>query len=105
MFKLSVFYPNTPGATFDMDYYVNTHMPLVKRLVGDAVTGTGADSGLAGGAPGAPAAFIAIGHVYFDNVDAFQAAFAPHAPQIVADLANFTNVEPTMQFSAISLAP
>lgn len=105
MFKLSVFYPNTPGATFDMDYYVNTHMPLVQNRVGAVCKGTGADSGLAGGAPGAPAAFIAVGHVYFDSIEAFQAAFAPHAAEIVGDVANFTNVEPTMQFSAVSLAP
>ncbi len=105
MFKLSVFYPNTANATFDMDYYVTTHMPLVQRLVGDVCTGTGADSGLAGGQLGAPAPYIAIGHVYFDSIEAFQAAFAPHAAEIVADLANFTNVEPTMQFSAVSLAP
>ncbi len=101
MFKLSVFYPNTPEAKFDMDYYVGTHMPLVQRLVGEVCKGTGADSGLAGGAPGAPAPYIAIGHVYFDSVEAFQAAFAPHAAEIVADIANFTNVEPTMQFSAV----
>ena len=104
MFKLSVFYPNTAGATFDMDYYIATHMPLVKSRVGAACTGTAADSGLAGGQPGVPAPYIAIGHVFFDNIDAFQAAFAPHAAEIVADLANFTNVEPLMQISAVSLA-
>ncbi len=105
MFKLSVFYPNTATATFDMDYYVATHMPLVQRLVGDVCKATAADSGLVGGQPGAPAPYIAIGHIFFDSIEAFQAAFAPHAAEIVADIANFTNVEPTMQFSAVSLAP
>jgi hypothetical protein len=25
MIKISIFYPNTPGARFDMDYYLHTH--------------------------------------------------------------------------------
>lgn len=28
MTKISIFYPNTDGARFDFDYYLNTHMPL-----------------------------------------------------------------------------
>jgi hypothetical protein len=28
MIKISIFYPNTPGARFDMDYYLHTHMPM-----------------------------------------------------------------------------
>jgi hypothetical protein len=25
MLKISIFYPNTPGTRFDMDYYLHTH--------------------------------------------------------------------------------
>ena len=28
MVKVSVLYPNKPGSRFDIEYYLNTHMPL-----------------------------------------------------------------------------
>ena len=33
MIKVSVFYPNSADAKFDMAYYTTKHMPMVKRLV------------------------------------------------------------------------
>src|SRR5262249_49828671 len=57
------------------------------------------EEGIAGGAPGAPATFVAMGHLYFDSIDAFQAAFAPHAQSILADIPNYTNTQPTIQVS------
>ena len=30
MIKVSVMYPNTPGARFNHEYYRDKHMPLVK---------------------------------------------------------------------------
>ena len=57
--------------------------------------------GLAGGAPGAPAPFMAAAHMYFDSVEAFQGAFGPHAAEIMGDLPNFTNAQPVLQISQI----
>ena len=37
MVKVSVLYPNKPGARFDVEYYLNTHMPMSARLLGAAV--------------------------------------------------------------------
>ncbi len=28
MIKISILYPNKKGSRFDMDYYLNTHMPM-----------------------------------------------------------------------------
>ena len=36
MIKVSVMYPNTPGARFNHEYYGDKHMPLVKARLGDA---------------------------------------------------------------------
>ena len=36
MIKVSVMYPNTPGARFDHAYYKDKHMPLVKARLGEA---------------------------------------------------------------------
>lgn len=103
MIKVSVMYPNSTEATFDMDYYCNTHMPLVSELLGEALKGGAVDSGLAGGAPGEPAAFIAMGHLMFDSVEAFQQSFGPHAGTILADVPNYTNTQPQLQISEILL--
>ena len=43
MIKVSVLYPNSDSATFDMDYYLNTHLPLVAELVGEALLSGHAD--------------------------------------------------------------
>ena len=99
MIKLSVFYPNQEGKTFDMDYYCNKHIPMVAQLLGDAVKGASVEEGLGGGAPGDPATYIAMGNLYFDSMESFQNSFGPNAEQIMADVPNYTNIEPVVQLS------
>jgi len=94
-------YPNNEGTTFDLNYYCNTHLPLVGKLLGDALKAISIDSGIAGGSPGQAAPFIAMGHLTFESVDAFQNVFGPNAKKILADLPNFTNTQPTVQISEI----
>jgi uncharacterized protein (TIGR02118 family) len=101
MIKVSVFYPHSDGAAFDMDYYQNKHIPMVAELTGDACKGTSIDSGLAGGAPGQPPTYVAIGHLLFDSVESFQGAFAPHASQIMGDIPNYTAIAPIIQISNV----
>jgi len=52
MIKVSVMYPNTPGARFDHEYYRDKHMPLVKARLGDACKFYTVDKGLAAVRPG-----------------------------------------------------
>lgn len=101
MIKVSVMYPHAPGARFDHDYYRDTHMPLLKARMGDHCRYYTIDRGLAGGAPGSAPAFVAMCHVYCDSVDAFQAGFAPHAAEIMADVLNYTDLQPTLQISEV----
>ena len=101
MVKVSVFYPNSAGCKFDMNYYLTKHMPMVKQKLGAALKSMAVEQGIAGGAPGAPATYVAMGHLYFDSADAFQAAFAPHAQAILADIPNYTNTQPTIQISDV----
>ena len=68
MIKLSVLYPTGEGKNFDMDYYLSTHIPLVAKLLGTAIKGATAEEGIAGGAPGAPATFAAMGNIYFESI-------------------------------------
>ena len=99
MIKVSVLYPNTAGVKFDMDYYLTKHMPMVQQKLGAACKSMAIEEGLAGGAPGAPATYVAMCHLGFDSVEAFQAALAPHAEEIMGDIPNYTNTQPTIQIS------
>jgi uncharacterized protein (TIGR02118 family) len=103
MIKISVFYPNSAGAKFDMNYYVTKHLPMVQKKLGSALKGVAAEQGIAGGSPGVAAPFIAIGHLMCDSVETFQSSFAPHAESIMADVPNYTNVQPTIQISEVKL--
>lgn len=103
MIKVSVLYPNGPSAKFDMKYYVTHHMPMVREKCAPACRSIAAEGGLAGGDPGSPAPYIAIGHLTFDSVEAFQKAFTPHAKEIMADIPNYTNVQPIIQIAQITL--
>lgn len=101
MIKVSVMYPNTAGARFDHAYYRDKHMPLVKGLMGDTCLFYTVDKGLAGGAPGEPAPYVGMCHIFSDSVETFQAGFGPHAKEIMADIANYTDLAPVTQISEI----
>lgn len=100
MVVLSVLYPATEGATFDQAYYDATHIPLVK----DAFMDTGLKEvlvfkGLAGGDGAAPP-FVAMAHLVFADAGALQASMGgPRAPEVLADVANFTDIAPVTQIS------
>ena len=101
MIKVSVMYPNTPGARFDHAYYRDRHMPFVSRLLGVACLFYTVDRGLAGGAAGELAPFVGMCHIHFESVESFQAAFGPHANDIMADIPNYTDVPPVIQISEV----
>lgn len=104
MIKISVMYPNTPGSTFDMAYYCNSHIPMVLRKVGPAIKSYSVEQGLGGPGPGLPPAFLAMAHFVFESVEAVQASFGPHTPAIQADVPNYTNTQPTIQISEVKLS-
>jgi uncharacterized protein (TIGR02118 family) len=101
MIKVSVMYPNSPGVRFNHEYYRDKHMPLVKARMGEKCKYYTVDKGLGGGAPGAPATYVAMGHVFCDSVEAFQAGFGPHAEEIMGDIPQYTNASPVIQISEV----
>jgi uncharacterized protein (TIGR02118 family) len=103
MIKVSVFYPASESAKFDMDYYCKSHMPMVKDKLGAACKSIAVEQGVGGGAPGAPPTYVAMGHLYFDSAAEFQKAFASHAEAIMKDVPNYTNVQPLIQISDVKM--
>jgi uncharacterized protein (TIGR02118 family) len=91
MIRMSVFYPRVEGATFDHDYYRDSHVPLcdsiwspVKAEIDRGVNGPN----------------VAAVHIVFDSQEALDAAMAnPDTAKIMADVANYTSIAPVIQVS------
>jgi len=101
MIMVSVMYPNNEGSTFDMTYYCQTHIPMVRQRLGAALKDVAVEQGIGGEEPGSPAPYLALCHLLFESVEAFQNSFAPHAQEFGADIPNYTNVQPTIQISEV----
>jgi uncharacterized protein (TIGR02118 family) len=102
MVRITVLYPNEAGKKFDLEYYRNRHMKLVTdRLKSFGLIRTEVDKGVAGGAPGAPAPYVCIGHVYFNALADFQKGMGSHGKEIMADIPNYTNIQPQIQISEV----
>lgn len=103
MIKVSVLYPHSADAKFDMDYYLSRHIPMVREKLGASCRGIAVEHGLSGAGPGTAPAYVAMGHLLFDSVQSFQTAFGPHANGIMADIPNYTAIQPVVQISDVKL--
>src|SRR5690349_25012830 len=90
MIRVNIFYPNKEGGRFDLDYYLNTHMPMAIEKLKPALKGVSVEYGVSGVQPGAKAAYIAMCNYTFDSAEAFLEAFMPHAELLQGDIANYT---------------
>lgn len=91
------------GQRFDMEYYQNMHLPMVRQKLGVVLKGIGLEQGLGGVEPGSPPIYIAMSHLYFDSVEAFQTAFGPNAESILEDVPNYTDIQPKIQISEVKI--
>ena len=96
MIRVSVLYPKQSGGKFDFDYYLKTHIPLARKLVGGALKRVEVYKGLGGGG-GAPEAYVCSASLFFDSAEAFEKAFGPVAEKVMADVPNYTNLQPVVQ--------
>ena len=101
MIKVTVFYPQS--GRFDWDYYMNKHTPMLKKLMAPALKKVDIEKGIAGGAPGTAATYQTVCTLHFDSVEAFQAALAPHAAEIMGDIANYTDAQPIIQIGEVKM--
>ncbi len=103
MVKVTVLYPNRAGVNFDMKYYLDHHIPMVRRLLGSALKRVEVEQGISGEEPGAPVPYITTAHLLFDSLQSFQASFGPHAHAISDDVPKYTNSEPVVQIGEVKL--
>ena len=101
MIEVTVAYPAGQGRTFNMDYYLNTHIPLFQKRMGAAMKTIRVSRGIGGSTPRSSAAFVAMVHATFDSAEVFATAFAPHAAELQGDAPNYTNIQPVVQISEV----
>ena len=104
MIKISILYPNT--GRFDMDYYLNKHMPRSIELLskGKGYCGVSVERGLVGASPGSAPSYVAMCHYLFDTADDFMAAFLPHAAELQGDMPNYTDIATVIQVSEVVIS-
>jgi len=100
MIRASVMYPNTPSTKFDWDYYMNKHIPAARKLTDVGLVRIEVDKGIGTGQPGAPAPFVCMAHMYFNNMEDMQKCMAG-AGALMGDVPNFANVQPQVQISEV----
>jgi uncharacterized protein (TIGR02118 family) len=97
---ITVLYANKPGIKFDFDYYKKQHATLIHRLYGKGIAKLELRRGLS--APdGSPPAHIAVISIWIGSQEVFDAAQAKHAPELIADVPNFTNTMPSIQIDEV----
>ncbi len=89
MISVHILYPKTDDSTFDMDYYVDSHMPMLAEKLGDACLSWGASTVTNG-------PFEAVGWAHIENEDIWNATMAEHGAAVIGDVPNYTNVQPTL---------
>ena len=99
MIRVSVMYPNDPNKKFDMDYYLNKHMPVLhEKLDPISLVKAEIDKGLGSRGENTPPPYRVICHMYFNTMEDFQ-KILPYEEELFADVPNYTNIEPVVQIS------
>ena len=102
MIRVTVLYPNEPDKKFDLEDFAGRHMALVhKRLDPLGLVRTEVDKGVGTVEPGALAPFITIAHLYFNSLEDLHKAFESHGAELMADIPNFSDIQPQLQISEI----
>lgn len=100
VYRLSAVYPQTETSTFDMDYYLNTHIPLVEELF--QPLSVEVNEGVSGAEEGSPPPYAVMTDITFATLEDLQNAVAEHGAEIIGDIPNFTNVEAQLQINRSS---
>lgn len=103
MVKVSVLYPNRPGSHFDVEYYLNFHMPMASKLLGPAIKAISVEIGRNGVTADEPPPFAAICAFTCETLEDFVAAFNPVAADLQGDIPKYTDVTPIIQVSDIRI--
>jgi uncharacterized protein (TIGR02118 family) len=103
MVRVSILYPNQPGSRFDVEYYLNFHMPMSSKLLGTAVKAVSVEIGRNGVSPNELPPFAAICSFSCETFEDFMTAFTPVAADLQGDIPKYTDITPIIQVSDIRI--
>ena len=103
MINLTVLHPYVENKKFDMDYYLNVHIPHIKAIGGKKIKNIYIEKGLSGLKPNSPPSFKVIIHLSFESKEDCEELLAKVGKLPTDDTANFTEVTPILQISEIKL--
>ena len=93
---ITVLYENVEDATFDLDYYMAKHMPLVdEKFKPFGIKGWRVLKAVGTPLGGKPLYNI-IANLEFDTADQFSAAVAAEGGVVFVDVPNFSNKDPVV---------
>jgi uncharacterized protein (TIGR02118 family) len=94
---VTILYPNKADAKFDFDYYIKRHLPMTAKLLGNPMEiykGTATPTG-------APLPFLCVLRIKVNSIEEFMSVMTRQGAEIIADVPNYTNIEPVIQFDEI----
>ena len=95
---VTIIYPHKPGAKFNFDYYIHTHLPKTQKLFGDKIE---VRKGIC--SPfGAPPAFVCLTRIWITaSIEEFMTIMKTKGHGLIQDIPNYTDIEPTIQFDEV----
>jgi uncharacterized protein (TIGR02118 family) len=98
---VTALYRNSEGSRFDFDYCVTTHFQLVReRLGGFGMGRIEVEKGIEA-MDGERAAYTCVAHVDFSDMAGLKRGLEEHGEELLADVPNYTDIEPEVQISEV----
>ena len=98
MIRVLVLYPRIIGKKFDLEYYKNHHIPLVKRRLNPMRVEI--DIGIPSRDQSSP--YIAVSHLLFESIEQLAASYGSAAQELNEDKLKFTDIEIITQISEVT---
>ncbi|WP_313084009.1 EthD family reductase [Pulveribacter sp.] len=103
MIKVTVLYRWREGARFDHDYYHGAHMRIARQALGPlGLARLESDRALYPGQPRS-GQVVALTSAYFPTLEQAQAAARQSAPVLMADIPNYTDIEPESYLAQVAV--
>jgi uncharacterized protein (TIGR02118 family) len=100
MIRVYVMYPHRDGARFDVAYYAKQHMDMARSAFTEfGLVDIRVDRGLVGSTPKSPPDYVCVGTLTFKSMEDYKRAFRERNAPLMADLPNFTDIQPVVQVS------
>jgi uncharacterized protein (TIGR02118 family) len=98
MIRVAILYPTSSGKHFDLKYYIDKHMKLVRdKLKPFGLLSAEVDSGIEENS----SPFSAIGYLLFNTIQEYETGFSKVGNTLVKDIPNYTDIEPVVQVSEL----